>query len=152
HTSLSGACDAQIAIEHSEDDNTVTTTVEFMKDGEAGAVVGSEIEVVEVGINDEGDPITSCIIVPAATAAKEAAKKLSPTALAGLHALKDCLADMGKVPPASNHIPNGVPCVTLKDWREYLFKYNLINREGSYREQFRRLHVTLRNAAKIGIW
>jgi hypothetical protein len=59
---------------------------------------------------------------------------------------------MGNPAPASDHIPQGIPCVTLKDWREYLFKHNLINREGSYREQFRRLHVTLKNADAIGIW
>jgi hypothetical protein len=59
---------------------------------------------------------------------------------------------MGRPTPASNHIPQGVKTVTLVEWREYLFKLNLINREGSYREQFRRLHVTPKNAGVIGIW
>jgi hypothetical protein len=152
HTSLTGADDAQIAV-YRETDGNITVTVEHMKDGEASAPMDNKLELVEVGLNDEGDPITSCIIVPADGAASSKGRaKLSPIARAGLRALNECLADMGNPAPASDHIPQGIPCVTLKDWREYLFKHNLINREGSYREQFRRLHVTLKNADAIGIW
>jgi hypothetical protein len=40
----------------------------------------------------------------------------------------------------------------LDEWRDYLFKLDIINKDGSYREQFRRLRVKLKNAAAIGIW
>jgi hypothetical protein len=160
HTSLSGACDAQGAVVKDENNGNVTLTVEFMKDDDAGTVVVSELKVVQVGIDDDKDPITSCVCVPAkgaagatsATGTTKPGKKLTPLQVAALRALTDCLADMGKVPPASNHIPSGIPCVTLDAWREYLGKHSVINLKGSYREQFRRLHVVLNNAGKIGIW
>ena len=64
HTSLSGADDAQIAIERNED-GSITATVEHMKDGRAGAAMASRLERVELGTDDDGDPITSCVVVPA---------------------------------------------------------------------------------------
>jgi len=160
HTSLSGACDAQSAVVKDESNGNVTLTVEYMKDDDAGTVVISELKVVQVGIDDDRDPITSCVCIPAkgaagatsATGTTKPGKKLSPLQVAALRSLTDCLADMGKVPPASNHIPSGVPCVTLDDWRGYLIKHSVINPKGGYREQFRRLHVALNNAGKIGIW
>ena len=38
--------------------------VEHMKDGQAGAVCASRLESVDLGCDDDGDPITSCVIVP----------------------------------------------------------------------------------------
>ena len=156
HTSLSGACDAQIAVARDDTNNSITCTVEHMKDGEANAVATSELKVIDLGPDDDGEPMTSCVIVPVSAAAAGAStkpgKKLSPLQVAALRSLTDCLTDMGKVQPASNHIPSATPCVTLDNWREYLFKHSVINAKGSYREQFRRLHVALKNVGEIGIW
>jgi AAA domain len=64
HTSLSGADDAQIAIERDKADNIIAK-IEHMKDGEAGATIVSRLDRVELGDDDDGDPISSCVIVPA---------------------------------------------------------------------------------------
>jgi hypothetical protein len=69
HTSLTGAVDAQIAVKRDTADNIVVT-VEYMKDGPEGEVLTSRLEVVEVGTDDEGDPITSCVVIPAQTEAR----------------------------------------------------------------------------------
>jgi AAA domain len=155
HTSLSGAANVQIAVRRDAARNVVAE-VEMMKDGAEGATFTSSLQVIEVGTDNAGKVMTSCAIVPIngepAETAKNKGRKLPPIASAALRSLQDCLADMGKAAPASDHIPQGVSCVTLAEWREYLFKHNLVNREGSYREQFKRLHVTLKNAGKIGIW
>jgi hypothetical protein len=37
-------------------------------------------------------------------------------------------------------------------WRSSLEKLSIINAKGNPREQFRRIHVTLKNAGLIGIW
>ncbi len=63
HTSLAGADDAQIAIERTED-GCITIKVEHMKDGDATTPMASMLERVELGIDDDGDPITSCVILP----------------------------------------------------------------------------------------
>src|SRR5262249_52891736 len=122
HTSLPGACDAQIAVARDETTDNITATVEHMKDGEADAVAVSELKAVDLGPDDDGNRMTSCVIIPlnaaAAGTSTKPGKKLTPLQVAALRALTDCLADMGKVPPASNHIPSGTPCVTLDEWRE----------------------------------
>lgn len=150
HTSLTGAVEAQLAVKRDALGN-VTVRVEHMKDGPEGAEIVSRLEPVEVGADDDGDPITTCVVLPVEGMAVKGKPKLSSTAEAGLRALHECLADMGRPAPASTH-PVGVTCVTLAEWRDYLFRLAIINREGSYREQFRRIHVTLKNAGIIGIW
>jgi hypothetical protein len=63
HSSLMGAIDAQIAVKRDAADNIIAT-VEFMKDGPQGDEFASRLEVAEIGIDDDGDKITSCVIVP----------------------------------------------------------------------------------------
>ena len=63
HTSLTGACDAQIAVKKGQD-GTITCTLEYMKDGPEGDEIHSRLRVVDVGHDSEGDVISSCIIEP----------------------------------------------------------------------------------------
>jgi hypothetical protein len=67
HTSLTGAADAQLTVKRTGKNSTLT--VEFMKDGEEGAVLCSGLEVIELPSG-----LTSCVLVHAegedATAAK----------------------------------------------------------------------------------
>jgi hypothetical protein len=63
HSSLMGAIDAQIAVKRDAADDIIAT-VELMKDGPQGEEFASRLEVVEIGIDDDGDKIMSCIIVP----------------------------------------------------------------------------------------
>ena len=63
HTSLTGTVDAQLAVKRDIADN-VLVTVEHMKDGPEGDMIASRLERVELGPDDDGDPITSCVIVP----------------------------------------------------------------------------------------
>jgi hypothetical protein len=67
HTSLTGAADAQLAVKR-DAAGTIVVTVEWMKDGAEGEVVASKLESVEIGTDEDGEPITSCVIVEAKTA------------------------------------------------------------------------------------
>jgi hypothetical protein len=40
----------------------------------------------------------------------------------------------------------------MATWRDRLLQTRTINPEGSYRTQFERIHVTLKNEGFIGIW
>jgi AAA domain len=108
HTSLTGAVDAQIAIKRDAQDNIIAA-VEFMKDGPQGAELASRLEVVELGIDEDGDTIMSCIVVPvegAATPTRKAARpKLAKGAKIALRALHDAIGECGAIPPASNPYP-----------------------------------------------
>jgi hypothetical protein len=62
HSSLIGAADMQIAIKK-DDAGIVAATVELAKDMPEGVTINSRLEVVELGIDQDGDPITSCVVV-----------------------------------------------------------------------------------------
>jgi AAA domain len=62
HTSLTGAADAQLSVKRDYAGN-ILVTVEFMKDGESGDTIVSKLESIEIGIDEDGEPISSCIVV-----------------------------------------------------------------------------------------
>jgi hypothetical protein len=89
HTSLTGAADAQISVKRDAADNVIVT-LECAKDGPQGESIASKLEVVEVGHDEDGDIITSCVVEPTATPAAAPASRgrLTPnqqTAFAILH-------------------------------------------------------------------
>jgi hypothetical protein len=119
HSSLMGACDAQIAVKRDAADNIIAT-VELMKDGPQGGEFASRLEVVEFGTDDDGDIITSCVITPVEglqpSAKASAGIKLTKAAKNALSALNNAIDECGEVPPASNHIPAGMKCVKADQW------------------------------------
>lgn len=60
HTSLSAAIDAQLSVKQKS--GIISTTVELIKDDEAGAIIESYLEIVEIGLDTYGNSIKSCII------------------------------------------------------------------------------------------
>ena len=106
HTSLSGADDAQIAVERDGDSGVITASVEHMKDGEAGTAVRSRLESVDLGCDDDGDPITSCVIVPVEGEKPSGRRReVSGAAKTALDLLKRALADDGQKAPAKTTSP-----------------------------------------------
>jgi hypothetical protein len=61
HSSLMCALDVQIAVRLDPADNIVAE-LELSKDGEVGLQFLSRLKVVEIGVDQDGDPITSCVI------------------------------------------------------------------------------------------
>ena len=64
HTSLTGAADARLAVTRDAAKN-ILVDVEFMKDGEGSGTIVSALESLEVGVDEDGEPITSCVVVEA---------------------------------------------------------------------------------------
>jgi hypothetical protein len=146
HSSLMGALDVQVAVKRDAEDNIVAT-VELMKDGPQSDEFASRLEVVEVGTDDDGDPITSCVVVPVdglAPSRKDKAAKLTKGAKIALDALHEAIGECGAIPPASNHIPGGVKCSTIDQWREYALRRG-INKESRATE-------SLVAARRVAIW
>jgi len=153
HTSLTGADDAQIAVYRDKDGN-ITVTVEHMKDGEASEPMGSKLELVKVGTNNEGDPITSCIIVESAVVDKKA-RALPAAAKLALEQLQELIADIGEVPAASNHIPPNTRVCSAVIWREHF--YNTYpdspdKKQNTKQKAFVRAVTKLQEAHLVGLW
>jgi hypothetical protein len=155
HSSITGAVDTQIAVKRGETSDIIVL-VEEMKDGAEGAQIASRLEAVEVGIDEDGEPITSCVIVPVENAEPSTKKgpNLTKGARIALAALHEALGECGEVPPASNHIPQNAKCVTLDQWRDYAFRRGVSGSDEprARRAAFQRAHETLAAARQVGIW
>lgn len=126
HSSLTGAADAQISVRRDAAKNVIST-VEYMKDGAEGDVINSRLEVVTVGKEPDGHPITSCVVVQLgveeAMAQKSAVQgfALNPTEEPVFRALLTALKKASKAPDAEM-VALGVPAdmfaVHYRDWRE----------------------------------
>jgi hypothetical protein len=151
HTSLTGAVDAQIAVRRDAAGNVVAT-VEWMKDGPEGDTIVSRLEPVDVGTDQDGDKITSCVVVPADASEVRAAtnRKLSDRQRLALDALAE-RADRGKPPPPSFGLPDGLIAVSVDDWRAELYSRGVLDRDAkSPREDFRRVKSSLQARGLIG--
>jgi hypothetical protein len=128
HSSLPGADDAQIAVSRDSND-LITITTEHMKDDMAGPPLSCRLEVVQVGTNDEGDPITSCVVVPVETPAAKPNTGHGGRLTADQNRFLDILKDAVIDAPAEHKTTSGIPggqvgvsrewlktCCTAKGW------------------------------------
>jgi hypothetical protein len=150
HTSLAGAVDAQIAVKRDVADNIIAT-VERMKDGPEGDIVPSKLESLEVGVDTDGDPITSCVIVPVEgdVARQVTTRKLSDRHRLALDALAECNAEPL---PTEYGLPTGLAGVRIDAWREELFSRGILDSDGKNpRQDFRRIKEALQARKLIGL-
>jgi hypothetical protein len=124
HTSLTGAADAQIAVKR-DAAGYVIATVEWMKDGPEGTTIASRLESVEVGVDDDGDTITSCIVVPVEDRPAEAAttRKVTRSGRVFHEALVEALDAKGQTIRIRGDGPS-VKAVNIEDVRpEFYARY-----------------------------
>jgi hypothetical protein len=155
HTSLAGANDAQIAVERDEDAGVITAKVEHMKDGEVGATIFSRLESVALGTDDEGDPITSCVVVPVEGEGLKRRPMLPGQTKLAFRLLERALADSGERPPASNHIPPDILRVVRVDTFRRYFDAGIPDdghQPDSKRTAFKRATKRLLELGFIGVW
>jgi hypothetical protein len=110
--------------------------------------------VVEVGTDDDGDPITSCVVMPAdgQVVRSPVDRKLSDRQRLTLAALDECLIGQGQPAPRSLALPAKTNTVTIAAWREELFTRGIIDREAKNpREDFRRVRNSLQARKLIGV-
>jgi hypothetical protein len=155
HTSLSGAVDAQIAVKRDNSGNIIAA-VDYMKDGPEGDEIVSRLVIAEVGIDEDGEPITSCVVEPVATGPKEAkpAPGLTAPQKRSLELLVDALGRNGTVPNANNHIPPNRSCVTEAVWRQYCYEGMISDSDklDSKRKAFKRAAEALLFKGYVGKW
>jgi hypothetical protein len=151
HTSLTGAADAQLSVSRDAGGNIVMT-VEYMKDGVEGDAVVSRLENVEVGTDEDGDPITSCVVVPSETCAK-AARPVRGNAKVALEALYEAIAEGGEV-IENSRIPRNARTTTVVRWKKYFEAKKLSDttEPDSKHRAFVRASEKLQELKTIGVW
>src|SRR5262245_5002494 len=154
HTSLAGAVDAQLAVKRDTSDNIIVT-VERMKDGPEGETLLSKLEVAEVGLDRDGDAITSCVLQPVeAEVAVRATnpRKLSDRQKLALDVLTDCAANCGQPLPQGLGLPVRLLAVPVDHWRDELLARGVIDQDAKNpREDFRRVKNSLLARRAIGM-
>lgn len=115
HSSLLAALDC--AIEVSREGDLREWSVHKAKDGEDGEVHPFRLDVVEIGTDEYGDPITSCVVVP--DDRKTEFRKVLPPKSGNMRVVWDALGDIlrlagdGRPKDAPDRLPHGRPTVTL---------------------------------------
>ncbi|RYC29409.1 AAA family ATPase [Lichenibacterium minor] len=155
HTSLTGALDVQIAVKKAGD-LTVSAIVEFNKDGPEGAEIVSRLVPVEIGTDDDGDPISTLVVEaiegerPLISAAiQEKGPKLTDDQKLGLEALLTVTLEIGKPLPSSFGIPGNPRAVSVTSWRGELERRGIVDPNGpNPRQIYKRIHDGLCAKAK----
>jgi hypothetical protein len=155
HSSLMGALDVQIAVRRDAADNIVAK-LELAKDGPIGLTTVSRLKVVELGLDQDGDPIMSCVIeaVDAPDVTVPKGRRLPKAAASALRALEAAIADAGEIPPASNHVPPDVRTVSPSLWRDYSYRMGVSTSDEprAKRQAFKRACDELLDARMIAVW
>jgi hypothetical protein len=112
--------------------------------------MGSKLELVELGLDDDGDQMNSCIIVPTAVVDNKA-RTLPDGAKLALDQLQELIADIGEIPPASNHIPSNTKVCSTEIWREHFYNTHP-GKPDTKQKAFVRASMTLQKARLIGVW
>ena len=117
HSSLHAALDA--AIEVRRDGDNREWLIAKSKDGEDGEAHPFKLDVVEIGTDEDGEPVTSCTVHPMEKIADNI-KKVMPPKSGNQRAVWDALGEIfrkaGNVKPegAPDTLPQGRPCITLE--------------------------------------
>jgi hypothetical protein len=157
HTSLTGAADAQVSIKRDAADNIIAT-VEWMKDGPQGDEIISRLHQLEVGFDEDGEAITSCVIEPVEgmgrTVKAEKSARITKGAKIALDALHEAIGELGAVPAPSNHIPPATRTVSRAQWRDFAYRRGIStsDKPDASRIAFTRAAECLLAAKRVGIW
>jgi hypothetical protein len=153
HTSLSGAVESQLAVKKAST-GEVIVKLELAKDFAEGTEIVSRLERVELGVDPDGDPITSMIVLPAdASAARRVtSRKLSDRQQLALAALDECAATKGQPAPTNLELPARTVVVQLTAWRDELYTRGVLDRDAKNpREEFKRIRTQLQARNLIGV-
>jgi AAA domain len=154
HTSLSGAVEAQLRVER-VGDLQVLVTVELAKDFSEGADIASCLEPQDLGVDDDGDPVTSLVVLPSEIKLTgTGGKKIKGAKKVALDILRKAIDEAGEIPPASNHIPPGTRTISMETWRRYAYAGSITKSDNPDTKQkaFVRAAQDLQEAQLIGKW
>jgi hypothetical protein len=152
---LKAAVDTEIEV--TRDDATGVSTARVTKQRElpTSGSFSFSLSVVELGRNQYGEPVTTCIVREEQRVAPLIAKKKLPAAQQrALQLLADAVSIAGEIPPSNNHIPPKIECVTEQLWREYCYKGGIsgTDKPDSLQKSFKRAAEGLVAAGRVGKW
>jgi len=153
HSSLFAAADTVISVVER------VATVEKVRDGVAGERFPFALDVVDLGADADGDPVTTCVVrhLDEAEPGRRPIRALSGVAKVAMQALSEAVADQGVSMPGTSTIPSGVRAVTIDVWRaQFRLRYGTEGdgsgrAGGAVKMAFRRAREQLARVEAVGV-
>jgi hypothetical protein len=125
---------------------TLQSELELCKDGEVGLRVMSRLVECHIGVDEDDDAITSCVIEAVECASRGHKSRPSPkSAQTALRALRKAIDAVGEGAPMSNGIPAGACVVKVETWKRYCCQSGISDSDEpeAQKKAFSRAHKTL---------
>lgn len=124
HSSLRAAIDTEIEVNGLE--GTRTARVTKQRDLGTGEGYAFDLEAVTLGHDEDGDPITSCVVRHRDDAPRERRERLTDTERKGLETLREAIKAHGIYPPTEvfqrNRFSGGMKVVHEDFWRDIFYR------------------------------
>jgi KaiC/GvpD/RAD55 family RecA-like ATPase len=156
HSLLHCAVDSEIEVVRDPTTGISTAHVTKQRDGATDGQIAFRLRQIELGRNQDGDPVTSCVVEPSEKPAQPQSSKIrmSHATARALGLLRDAIARAGETPLASDHIPANTQCVAEDLWRKYCYAGQITNsnKPDARQKAFKRAAETLVAAGHVGKW
>ncbi|MCA1498849.1 AAA family ATPase [Bradyrhizobium sp. NBAIM14] len=133
-----------------------TATITKNNDGPEGVLTQFTVRAVTLGQDEDGDDITTAVVVDEVPAGGAAGRRenLTSAQRKAMDMLLRVILDFGKPAPATSDYPKGVKTVTVKQWREACLKGGLSpgGTDESAGRAFRRAMADLDRMKMISTW
>jgi hypothetical protein len=115
------AADTMLRVEV-DDSGVRVAEVEWCRDGEAGSRLAFKLKSVELGLDSDGDAVSTCIVEALETApAATKSQRVPKGAETALRALREAVDAHGERLHGTSAIPPGVKAVSVSTWRERFY-------------------------------
>ncbi len=154
HSLLAGAADTMIEVVRSDFTGISTATVRKQRDIAAGAAFTFKLDPVEIGMDEDEEWVTSCVVEPTDAPAHETRAKLSDAQKVALDQLRRAISQEGQIPPPNSNIPTNTPAVTIKTFRTYCMSggMSVSEKYDAQQKAFKRVTDKLLAVGLIAIW
>jgi hypothetical protein len=150
---LLGAVDASIEVSRHEESGICEGKIAKVKDGSAVAPFKYTLRQSVLGLDEDGEEITSCVIEPTDASPGETKGKrpLSNAEKIALDALDEALLADG-VPSPTALVPHGHQAVHIDTWRAHAYRRGIAEgTDEAKRKAFQRVRQSLQTKRIIGI-
>ncbi len=118
HSSLFAALDAAVLV--NRDDSARSWKVDKAKDGRDGETHYFRLNVVEIGIDEDGDAITSCVVVPEEAPTSPGAKPLNAIQKLAMESFREACRSNGSVDAGGNFLG-----INREAWRPVFYRLHV---------------------------
>jgi len=145
HSSLFAALDAAIMVRRGEG-GAREWKVHKAKDGKDGESHGFRLEIVELGTDADGDPVTSCVVMPDGGATRGFSKPLTNNQKLGLGTFENAARAHGVLNERGEFA--GVP---LRAWRQEFYRKCPAENDEAKRKAFNRARTDLTELGHVSV-